>query len=382
MFDPIKGIKGLEEGIFLSRPNRFTVECLIKGRKERAYLPNPGRLLELLLKGRRLYLVRNCNHGRMDFTVLAVEREGLPVLLHTHYANDVAAFLIENDLVRGLEGYRIKKREFSIGRSRFDFLLYRDDKMLILEVKSCTLFGRDIAMFPDAVTERGRRHLLEMLGMKNEASILFVVNTPCVRYFLPDYHTDLSFSKTLFDARERIFIKAIGIGWKKNLSLSGEIRELEIPWWLIEDELNDRGSYILILHLRKDERIEVGKLGIISFKRGYYIYVGSAAKNLSWRINRHRRPRKRSFWHIDYLRERADYVMALQIRTKEVLECLIAKDMRLISDWTIPDFGSSDCQCGGHLFAMMENPLGRKDFIDILLYYRIDRLNRNEGRNI
>lgn len=375
MFNPLEGIQGLEEGIFLSRPNRFAVECLINGRKKRAYLPNPGRLLELLLKGSKLYLLRNYNQDRtMDFTVLAVEREGLPVLLHTLYANDVAAFLIENDLVSGLEGYRIKRREFSIGRSRFDFLLERNGKKLLLEVKSCTLFGRDIAMFPDAITERGRRHLLEMSRNEFDACVLFVVNSPRVRYFLPDYHTDLSFSRTLFDVREKILIKAIGIGWRKNLSFSGDIRELEIPWGLIEDEMNDRGSYILILYHGKDEKISVGKLGISFFKKGYYIYIGSAAKNLSSRINRHRRLRKKALWHIDYLRERADYVTALYIRTGEDLECLIAQDIKLIADWTIPDFGSSDCNCESHLFAMKENPLKRKDFIDILLYYRIDRL--------
>lgn len=375
MFDPLKGITGLEKGIFLSRPNRFTVECLIKGRKKRAYLPNPGRLLELLLKGRRLYLLKNCNQDRMmDFTVLAVEREGLTVLLHTHYANDVAAFLIENDLIRGLEGYRIKKREFSVGRSRFDFLLEKNDKMLVLEVKSCTLFGRDIAMFPDAITIRGRRHLLEMSRAELDACVLFIVNSPRVRYFLPDYHTDLFFSRTLFDVREKILIKAIGIGWRKNLSLSGEIRELEIPWRLIWDDLNDSGCYILILYLDEDERIEVGKIGVLFFKKGYYIYIGSAAKNLSSRIDRHRRLRKRAFWHIDYLRERTDYVTALHIRTGEDLECLIAQDIKLISDWTIPNFGSSDCNCESHLFAMKKNPLEREDFINILQYYRIDRL--------
>lgn len=375
MFDPLKGIAGLEEGIFLSRPNRFTVECLVNRRKKRAYLPNPGRLLELLLKDSRLYLLRNYNQARtMDFTVLSVEREGLPVLLHTHYANDVAAFLIENDLIRGLEGYRIKRREFSTGGSRFDFLLEKNGKKVILEVKSCTLFGRDIAMFPDAVTERGRRHLLEMSRNDFDACVLFIVNSPRVRYFLPDYHTDLSFSRTLFEVREKILIRAIGIGWRKNLSLSGDVRELEVPWGLIENDLNDSGSYILILYHGEDERIGVGKLGVLFFKRGFYIYIGSAAKNLSSRIDRHRRLRKRAFWHIDYLRERADYVTALPVRVREDLECLIAQDIKLISDWTIPGFGSSDCNCESHLFAMRENPLGRKDFIDILLYYRIDRL--------
>lgn len=374
IFDPVKGIKDIEMGIFLSRPNRFTVRCLINDRETEAYLPNPGRLLELLQKDKRLYLIKNIRKDIKRYTVVAVEREGLPVLLHTHYINDVAAYLIDNNHIKGLEGYRIKKREFTIGGSRFDFILEKDDNLLVLEVKSCTLFGKDIAMFPDAVTLRGKRHLLEMSRMNYKACVLFIVNSPNVRYFSPDYHTDLSFSKTLFDVRERIMIKAIGIGWKENLTLSDQIKELELPWKFIKTELDDRGSYILILFLKENQKIDIGKKLDLSFKKGYYIYVGSAKKNLSLRISRHKRLRKRLFWHIDYLRERADYITTLPIRSKDNLECLIANDIKRISDMVIPGFGSSDCDCDSHLFAMKENPLRTRDLIDLLLYYRIDRL--------
>lgn len=374
IFDPVKGIKDIEMGIFLSRPNRFTVRCLINDRETEAYLPNPGRLLELLQKDKRLYLIKNIRKDIKRYTVVAVEREGLPVFLHTHYINDVAAYLIDNNHIKGLEGYRIKKREFTIGGSRFDFILEKDDNLLVLEVKSCTLFGKDIAMFPDAVTLRGKRHLLEMSRMNYKACVLFIVNSPNVRYFSPDYHTDLSFSKTLFDVRERIMIKAIGIGWKENLTLSDHIKELELPWKFIKTELDDRGSYILILFLKENQKIDIGKKLDLSFKKGYYIYVGSAKKNLSLRISRHKRLRKRLFWHIDYLRERADYITTLPIRSKDNLECLIANDIKRISDMVIPGFGSSDCDCDSHLFAMKENPLRTRDFINLLLYYRIDRL--------
>lgn len=381
MFDPVRGIEGLEEGIYLSRPNRFTIRCLINNKEEKAYLPNPGRLLELLLKDRRLYLIKNNKGDRKKYTVLAVDRDGIPVLLHTHYMNDVAAYLLENNLVKGLEGYRIIKREFMYSRSRFDFLLERDGRLLVLEVKSCTLFGNDIAMFPDAITERGKRHILEMAEMNYDACVLFIVNTPNVRYFLPDYHTDLFFSKTLFDVREKIMIKAIGLGWKMDLSLSGKVKELGIPWEFIVDELDDRGSYILILSLKEDQEIEVGKRMLIPFKSGYYLYVGSEMKGLTSRINRHRRIRKKPFWHIDYLREKADFVNVLPIRTKKDIECLIAKDIRKISDWVVSGFGSSDCNCESHLFALKVNPLEHKDFIDLLIKYRINRIG-NQNQNV
>jgi len=74
----------------------------------------------------------------------------------------------------------------------------------VLEVKSCTLFGNSIAMFPDAVTVRGRRHIEELaaLAVRGTAGgVVFLVHTPRVRYFLPDYHTDLTFARTFLNVK-------------------------------------------------------------------------------------------------------------------------------------------------------------------------------------
>jgi sugar fermentation stimulation protein A len=128
--------KDLHKAIFRSRPNRFTVECLIDNRKERAYLPNPGRLWELLLPGKELYLTRELQVSERStkYTVVAVEKEGVPVLLHTHHANTVAKWLIEQEMIPSLEGYSIVKPQVTLGRSRFDFLLKKDNQSLVLEV--------------------------------------------------------------------------------------------------------------------------------------------------------------------------------------------------------------------------------------------------------
>ncbi|GFP35422.1 sugar fermentation stimulation protein A [Candidatus Hakubella thermalkaliphila] len=117
--------KDLQKAVFTGRPNRFTVECLTNNRKERAYLPNPGRLWELLLPGKELYLARDLQVSERStkYTVVAVKKEGVPVLLHTHHANTVAKWLIEQEMISGLEGYSIVKPQVTMGRSRFDFLL-------------------------------------------------------------------------------------------------------------------------------------------------------------------------------------------------------------------------------------------------------------------
>jgi sugar fermentation stimulation protein A len=149
---------------------------------------------------------------------------------------------------------------------------------------------------------------------------------------------------------------------------------LRVPWDLIRREAQDRGSYLIALKLAEGATVKIGKLGWLNFPKGYYLYVGSASKDLRQRIERHRRIRKTKFWHIDYLRERADFQAAIPIRTGDDLECEVAKAMSAIAAWKIPGFGCSDCSCESHLFGMKENPLHSPEFISRLLYFRMDRL--------
>ena len=245
---------------FLTRLNRFLVRCECGGQVVEAFLPNPGRLCELLLPGRRLYLIgEEGPHSRKTaYTVVAVEREGQAIMLHTHRTNEVARFLLNHVQVPGLEGSTVKASEVRVGRRRFDFLLEGRGEEVFLEVKSCTLFGNRVAMFPDAVTERGARHLRELASLDQNGvrgAVLFVVHWPHARIFMPDYHTDLAFSETLLEVRHRIQIVPISVRWNSDLSLNGEPKPLEIPWSYIARESQDRGSYLLILHLRGKRRI-------------------------------------------------------------------------------------------------------------------------------
>jgi sugar fermentation stimulation protein A len=158
----MKLFQKLEKAIFHKRLNRFVVECTVDNKLTRAYLPNPGRLYELLLPGSTLYLTRDqSDSGRkFKYTAIAVEKGTSPVLLHTHLNNIVARWLIEQRLIPGLENVKIVKSEVTLKNSRFDFLLRKGQDEIVLEVKSCTLFNGKIAMFPDALTVRGSRHLL------------------------------------------------------------------------------------------------------------------------------------------------------------------------------------------------------------------------------
>jgi len=367
-----------EKAIFLKRPNRFVVVCKLNGKTIKAFLPNPGRLWELLLPGAVLYLEKSAQPERkLPYTVVAIEREGRPVMAHTHRTNDLVEHLLRKEMIPGLEGTEIIKREIQHGNSRFDFLLKKGEEEIFLEVKSCTLFGKQVAMFPDAVTARGKKHVEELTGMKDRGksgAVVFLICWPRASFFMPDYHTDLEFSKTLLAVRGRVSFLPVGLDLNPDLSLTSKVRLLEIPWEILEKEVEDRGSYILILRLPAGRKLNIGKLGRIEFKAGYYLYAGSAQKNLTQRLERHKRERKRLFWHIDYLRAHAEVHLALPIRASDPLECELAHALKEISEWEVPGFGCSDCSCSSHLYGMGKDPIHTPEFISLLQYFRMDRL--------
>lgn len=365
---------------FIRRQNRFVVECACSGRTVQAHLPNPGRLWELLVPGRTVILVENAVFpGRTTpYTAVAVVRDGVTVLLHTQKTNDAAHFLLAQRRIPGLEGAEIIKREFTLGESRFDFLLQGGREKILLEVKSCTLYGRSLAMFPDAVTARGRRHL-EALATHAQngyrCGVLFLIQSPRPEFFLPDYHTDLAFARTFLAHRDKLFYRALRISWGNDFRLDKNIGEAVIPWPLLEREGWDGGSYIFIIFLAAAARLAVGALGTFDFPAGYYLYVGSARKDLSQRLARHlRKGGKNRHWHIDYLREAAHSCLALPIRTRDDLECELAAALTRVAARSLPGFGASDCSCPSHLFYMPSHPLHDPAFRELLQYYRMDRL--------
>lgn len=381
---PLCLFHNLFQATFINRPNRFLVECTANGQNLKAFLPNPGRLQELLFSGAKLYVTDDRSNPlrKTSLTVVAVEREGIPIMLHTHLTNRVARYLIENEFIPALRGASIVKAEAKVGRSRFDFLLHDGRRDIYLEVKSCTLVGEKVAMFPDAVTARGSRHLIELTKLSSEGirtAVLFVVHWPRAEVFMPDYHTDLNFARTLLDVRDTVEVMPARVHWNPDLSLSPETKILSIPWGYIEQEAKDRGSYLIVVLLSEDKDIAIGKLGDIPFKKGYYVYVGSAMANLTARIERHRRLRKNVHWHIDSLREEADFVSAYAIRSSDRLECRIAEAMSRIAEWEIKGFGCSDCICPTHLFGFMNDPVGLPSFQKLLQHFRMDRFNESRS---
>lgn len=112
-----------------------------------------------------------------------------------------------------------------------------------------------------------------------------------------------------------------------------------------------RGVYLLFLRLEEDIRAEIGALGEIRFEKGIYVYTGSAMNSLESRVARHFSGEKKTHWHIDYLTRDAKPFAFAGLAAESDWECILA-DTIDSNCRSIPGFGSSDCDCGSHLFRV------------------------------
>jgi Uri superfamily endonuclease len=110
-----------------------------------------------------------------------------------------------------------------------------------------------------------------------------------------------------------------------------------------------KGCYILIIELKDNITIQIGKIGNLIFKKGFYAYIGSALNGLEQRIDRHLRKEKKIRWHIDYLLQHGRIIKIFYKENNKKEECNIAKkfEEELLS---ISNFGCGDCKCNSHLF--------------------------------
>lgn len=368
-------------GYLVRRLNRFVVEAEVNGEIVKAYLPNPGRLWELLLPGTELLLSPAPPANKLPYTVLACRKDNRVVLLHTHMTNKVIRHLIDAGRLEDFEDYRVIKEEPACGRHRFDLLLRHNatDESYYLEIKTCTLFDGRVAMFPDAVTSRGANHLnklkeLSAAGIKT--GCLFAVMNPATEYFLPAYHIDFNFTRAFMDVKDEVQLKAVALGFDRSFEKISSVRPVAIPFDFLNSEFRDRGAYLLLIKMESEKEVTAGKLGSTCLPPGYYIYVGSAMGGISKRLARHARKRKQKRWHIDYLVNEADAVKSIPFISSDYLECELAGKLQEIAVRPVEGFGSSDCSCRAHLYYFPENPLHNHRFVDLIQYYRIRRLEK------
>lgn len=207
---PIPG--PLEAASFLQRPNRFLVLCRLArtGETVAAHLADPGRLKELLVPGVRIWVrpesatIPGRPARSTAWTALVVEAEDGLVSLHTTLPNRLARAALEARALDELPDWALERSEVPLGHSRIDFLLRRESERLALEVKSVSLVEEEVALFPDAVTARGARHVRELTLLASRpgwaAAILFVVQRAAARRVRAAAEIDAAFAAALADA--------------------------------------------------------------------------------------------------------------------------------------------------------------------------------------
>lgn len=198
--------KSVVKGIFLSRPNRFIARVLVNNIEETVHVKNTGRCKELLLEGAIVYLSVSDNPNRKTkYDLIAVEKirdnGTLLINMDSQVPNDVAVEWLHDS---GLfSDNAVIKREVFCGNSRFDIYVEDGDRKAFIEVKGVTLENDGVASFPDAPTERGVKHLNELVRAYRdgyEAYVLFIIQMKGVNLFVPNRDRHPQFADALVNA--------------------------------------------------------------------------------------------------------------------------------------------------------------------------------------
>lgn len=197
-------------GVFLSRPNRFEALVKIDRGIELVHVPNTGRMIELLHEGTEVLLLKSNNPNRKTrYTLFFVKKDDHLICINSVFANDVFEDAIKSGVINWVNGN--VKREVIYHSSRIDFFIDGDEKTFI-EVKCGTYEENGVVMFPDAPTERGRKHIEELKCALNEgysAAIVIIAFMDYVTEFTPNYKIDRAFGEKLRSAFDLgIIVKA------------------------------------------------------------------------------------------------------------------------------------------------------------------------------
>ena len=194
----------IKKAVFKSRPNRFIAHVLVDGEPVVAHVKNTGRCHELLIPGCTVYLSVSDNPDRKTkYDLVAVEKTvGYGQILMINMDSQAPNAMVEEWLpISGLFSDRANiRREMTYGNSRFDFYIEDGCRKCFLEVKGVTLEADGVAMFPDAPTERGVKHITELIQCMEdgyEAYILFVIQMTGVSVFRPNVATHPAFAEVL-----------------------------------------------------------------------------------------------------------------------------------------------------------------------------------------
>lgn len=187
--------------IFIERPNRFIAKVQIDNEIEVVHVKNTGRCKELLYPGVKVFLVKSDNPERKTrYDLVAVYKENTGIInIDSQAPNVVVSEWLNN------QSFSTVKPEYSYGKSRIDFYAEKGKDKYLIEVKGCTLEKDGRGYFPDAPTERGVKHLNELIRAKKEGyqcMLIFVIQINNVVEVFPNDEIHKEFGETLREAKK------------------------------------------------------------------------------------------------------------------------------------------------------------------------------------
>lgn len=185
---------------FIKRPNRFIAEVELEGRRETVHVKNTGRCKELLLPGSEVWLTAPGTPGRKTMYDLVAVRKSTGILFNI---DSQAPNKVVKEWLAGQQYDKVIP-EYTYGDSRIDFYMEKGVEKYLMEVKGCTLEMDGIGYFPDAPTERGVKHIRELIRAKQagyRAILAFVIQMDGVTKVRPNVETHPEFGVAMEEAR-------------------------------------------------------------------------------------------------------------------------------------------------------------------------------------
>ncbi len=216
---------------FLSRPNRFIANIEIDGQKEICHVKNTGRCKELLVPNATIYVQEvHSEHRNTKYDLISVYKGDRLVNVDSQVPNQVFhEWVLSSDLLPKIE---LIKPEYRYKKSRFDFYIETTEDNILVEVKGVTLEEKGVVLFPDAPTERGVKHITQLISSLSEgyqAYIVFIIQMKDVVYFTPNIKTHQAFGDILKAAHHMgVQIIALDCQVTKNSINAGDFVEVRL----------------------------------------------------------------------------------------------------------------------------------------------------------
>ena len=200
--------KSLIKGNLIKRYKRFFADVKINKEIVTAHCPNTGSMKGLLDEGNEVYLLQNDNPKRkLKYGLEIIKAKNNLVGVNTHLANKIVNHGLTNNLIDELKNNdSIKQEVFFNKETRFDFLLQKNKQKIFVEVKNVTLFrDKKTAEFPDAITSRGSKHLLELINAIKKGYktyLIYLVQIQNMEYFKIAKDIDIEYNKNYLIAKK------------------------------------------------------------------------------------------------------------------------------------------------------------------------------------